>query len=136
MYPIRSFQLVFYDKFIRNVKNRAFFDHFYVYGEIERSNVSTADKMKWLDSEDVISKNFIRLNVAFGQRGLETLNSTAAMTWEDLASNIGGSLALYIGFTVMSFVELLELTCRLGRLAIVEQIRRVGIARAGLEGSL
>lgn len=87
--------------------------------------------MSRLDSEDLMQKNFLRLNIVFGQRGLETMNSTAAMTWEGLASNIGGTLTLYIGFTVMTFVELVELICRLGRLASISQnqVSEVGLRR-------
>jgi hypothetical protein len=127
----RSFQLAFYDEYIANSTNRLFGENFAVYREIKESNTSSAEKMSRLDSEDLMQKNFLRLNIVFGQRGLETMNSTAAMTWEGLASNIGGTLTLYIGFTVMTFVELVELICRLGRLASISQnqVSEVGLRR-------
>ena len=113
--------MAFYDRFIANSPKRHFGDNFDVYRQIKQSNLTSAEEMARLDNVSIIEKNFLRLNIVFGQRGLETLNSTAAMTWEDLASNVGGSLALYIGFTVMTFVELIELVCRLVRLACLKQ---------------
>lgn len=48
---------------------------------------------------------------------METFNSTAAITWDNLASNIGGSLSLWIGITVMTVFEFVEFFIRLRQLA-------------------
>ena len=114
----RSTQLAFYDKFLADSDNRLFGNKFDVYRDIHQSNLSAADKMTRLNSFDLIERNFLRVNVIFGQRGLERLNNTPSITWIGLASNIGGGLSLWIGVSVMTVIELIELLYRITRMAL------------------
>ena len=115
----RSFQLAFYEKYIAG--NPIYGDQFDDYGRIIMSNLTSAETFDQLDRLNLIERNFLRVNILFDHRGLETLNNTAAMTWDSLASNIGGSLSLWIGITVMTLFELVELVYRLTKLLAVRR---------------
>lgn len=113
----RSFQLAFYDEFIKG--KPTFGQKFDVYAAIDNDdNLTALEKLEKLNSLHLIEQNFLRLKIIFEDRGVETFNSTPALTWEGLASNIGGSLSLWIGITVMTLFEFVELVIRLVQLCM------------------
>jgi amiloride-sensitive sodium channel subunit alpha len=113
----RSFQFAFYDEFIKG--KSTFGTNFDVYSELENNdNLTALQKLEKLDSMHLIEQNFLRLKVVLEDRGVETYNSTPSLTWEGLASNIGGSLSLWIGITVMTLFEFVELVVRLVQLCL------------------
>jgi amiloride-sensitive sodium channel subunit alpha len=57
---------------------------------------------------------FAQLNVYFSTMRTETIYETAEFTLMSLLSSLGGDLSLYIGITLLSFVELAELVVRIG----------------------
>jgi Amiloride-sensitive sodium channel len=101
-------------------------DKFDEYRQIQNSNLSASDTLDRLDSLRLLERNFLRVKILFDRRGIETLNNTSAMTWEDLASNIGGSLSLWIGITVMTLFELIELAYRLTSLLVFGHNLNIG----------
>ena len=107
LFCCRSFQLSFYNKYLAgNPKFAGMFDW---YGTMSLSNLTSDQLFAVLGQSDLLSRNFLRLTVLFERRGIEVENSTAAMTWDGLASNVGGSLSLWVGVTVMTLFELVEL---------------------------
>jgi hypothetical protein len=120
----RSFQLTFYNKYIAG--NPIYGEKFDVYDRIQNSNLTPAETLDRLNSLQLLERNFLRLKILFDRRGIERLNNTSAMTWEDLASNVGGSLSLWIGITVMTFFELIELAYRLVSLLVFGHNLNIG----------
>jgi len=58
---------------------------------------------------DFIHKNFIQLNLAFVERHPYIITDGPSMTLDNLLSNVGGTVSLWLGMTVMVLVELVEL---------------------------
>ena len=59
---------------------------------------------------NLIEENFIQLNVFLKEYKPYLMTDKAAMTWESLLSSIGGCLSLWLGVTIMTFVEVAEFT--------------------------
>jgi Amiloride-sensitive sodium channel len=57
---------------------------------------------------DLITKNFIQLNVVFEQPHPYTVTDKPAMTIDIMLSAVGGSLSLWLGMTIMFVFEILE----------------------------
>lgn len=58
---------------------------------------------------EYISKNYMRLEVYFETFVEEVVRTKPAYDWNRLFSDIGGNMGLWLGFSVMTAVELLEL---------------------------
>ena len=124
-WPHITQQLAFYDEFIRN--NTAVYgqDFSYVYEPIYQEMSDVPKTLQRLASVNLIEKNFIQLNVILDKQ--YQLIDRPAMTWENLLSSIGGCLSLWLGVTVMTFVEVIEflftigITCKKNRKSISTQ---------------
>ena len=57
----------------------------------------------------LISENFLQLNVVLKRNFPLVVEDKPAMTIQILMSNIGGVLSLWLGLTVMFFVEIIDL---------------------------
>ena len=68
---------------------------------------------------DEIDKATLRLNVFYETMTYTSTTESAAVTTETFISNLGGTLGLFIGISILSFVELVELAVLL-LTAIVE----------------
>jgi len=111
-WPHKSYELAFYKYAIR--------DH-PVYGSIfgyayepiltasESGLSNDSETLRQLAAVNLIENNFIRLKVHFGRRGVHQLKDSAAMTWDALMSNVGGTLSLWVDVTAVTVVELIEL---------------------------
>jgi len=60
---------------------------------------------------DLITRNFLQVNVVLSQNAPTIVQEVVLMSNEQLASNIGGLLNLWLGITVMAAVEFVELIC-------------------------
>jgi hypothetical protein len=69
--------------------------------------------MEIMDNLDLISNNFLQVNVLFDEEWPTMMTDQPAMTSEILASNLGGVLSLWLGVTIMAVFEFLELIYRL-----------------------
>ncbi|CAF0974835.1 unnamed protein product [Brachionus calyciflorus] len=58
---------------------------------------------------DEIKKNSLQINIYYDQLMYETIEETSKMELVDLISNIGGLLGLFIGISILSFAELIEI---------------------------
>ena len=109
-WPHRSFQLAFYDDYIK--KNPDIYgNHFDIYQNISDlvGNVTDEDIMNLIDDAQLIENNFVRIDVLFDSYSSLELAEVPAMTVELLASNIGGTLSLWMGLTTIALIEIIEL---------------------------
>ena len=85
-------------------------DRFDVYGQIINNRaLNVSEMLQQLEQLSLIQSNFLRLNVNFNLRGYSLSTDTAAMTWDSVMSNVGGTMSLWVGVTAMTIVEVLEL---------------------------
>ena len=64
--------------------------------------------MRRFSTMDLITKNFMQVNLVFRYDNPYIVSDKPAMAPENMLSNIGGSLSLWLGMTVMFFFEILE----------------------------
>jgi hypothetical protein len=60
------------------------------------------------DRLNLIQKNFIQLNFVMKHQNPYVITDKPAMTADGLLSNVGGSLSLWLGMTVMFVFEIVE----------------------------
>jgi amiloride-sensitive sodium channel subunit alpha len=61
-----------------------------------------------LDQLDLIPRNFIQVNLVLNSQNPETVAEKPALSAEGMLSNVGGSLSLWLGMTVMFVFEIVE----------------------------
>lgn len=114
-------QGVFYQKFIKlcpiecNTQYFTFFNSFEFfpsphYGEYL---TKTLDKMYVNDTDShenrELEKSVARVNIFYDKLGYELITEIATMTFLDLLANTGGMLGLFMGMSLLSFIELFEM---------------------------
>ena len=57
----------------------------------------------------LVSENFLQLNVVLKRNFPLVVEDKPAMTTQILLSNIGGAMSLWLGLTVMFFVDIIDL---------------------------
>nr|XP_006821452.1 PREDICTED: uncharacterized protein LOC102804529 [Saccoglossus kowalevskii] len=85
---------------------------------LDREQVPHGTKRRYhsrLGHLSVILKNLVRLEVYFEELNLEKITAKPAYHVENLIGDIGGSLGLYIGLSLITVVEFLELLCDIVR---------------------
>jgi len=106
-WPQLSKQLSFYDHYLQN------FSDFSVYEEIAQAkasgNHSSEEILERLRRLTLIQENFLQIFVRFDQRIINLVTEVPAITWETLASNLGGSFNLWLGISVPTAAEIIEL---------------------------
>ena len=110
-WPHISQHLAFYSKYIQGKEN--------IYGRsfslaydpilLEYGSKTDQEILQLLKNVDLIKENVVKMNVITGSYNPNVLKDTPAMTWEALLSSIGGCLSLWLGVTVMTFAEVVEL---------------------------
>lgn len=80
------------DRLIQN--DPQFYEHLYNTNEI---------------NYDMVKKSFVRLFIFYDEIKATFISESAKITFVDLIANIGGTLGLFIGISVLSLVEILEL---------------------------
>ena len=112
----KTYQLAFYAKYIRLNSTRynlsEYASHEMAYQALQNGSVEQSLFTK-IYAENLIGKRFLFVIVKFDYSMVELLGETASITWETLASNIGGSLSLWLGITVLTIAELMELIWRM-----------------------
>ena len=121
-WPHITQHLSFYSKYIRNKESIYERNFSPVYEPIYQDSISnTSDISKIFDrlrDTNLIEDNFLRLYVVLDRASPLLLTDYATMTWEVLLSSIGGCLSLWLGVTVMTFVEVFELVFNLGSMFV------------------
>ena len=106
-WPQLSQQLSFYDQYLQSLSD------FSVYKEIVQAkasgNLSSEEILERLRAVKLIEENFLHVVVRFDQWIINVVTEYPAITWGTLASNLGGSLNLWLGISVPTVAELIEL---------------------------
>ena len=58
---------------------------------------------------DDIKQNLVQLNIYYQDLSYELIAQTASITWMSLIADTGGVLGLFIGISLLSFVEIIEM---------------------------
>ncbi|XP_077987487.1 degenerin-like protein asic-1 [Glandiceps talaboti] len=66
-------------------------------------------KTRTINNAESARSNFLRLEVYFERLSYEVITEYEAYTWEDLLSDVGGTLGLYVGLSVITVCEFLKL---------------------------
>ncbi|CAH1798814.1 unnamed protein product [Owenia fusiformis] len=74
---------------------------------------NVSDAREAVIESGVIRKNFLRLNIYFKDLTIETTEQTKEYTGDALMSDIGGTLGFYIGMSIITMCEALNLTWKL-----------------------
>jgi len=76
--------------------------------DIENNINSTADPLVNLTHQQTIEEQFLQLKIVFDDYTFNEITDVAAYPVDTMGSNIGATLSLWLGVTVMLVVELLE----------------------------
>ena len=75
----------------------------------ERGQHSGADTLRRVRDLKLIEDNFLQVTVKMNERSVTTVTDILAMSWDTMASNLGGSLNLWLGISVLTAAEIIEL---------------------------
>lgn len=78
-------------------------------------------------SYDNIEKSVLKINVFYDSMKYTTINEVAAITTEVFFSNVGGTLGLYLGISMLSLVEVVELIIILIKIYIDSRLKSVKV---------
>jgi amiloride-sensitive sodium channel subunit alpha len=120
VWPHESFHLAVYENYI---KNKSYAPHFDIYRSIKskmKSNRSEA--YKELRKHDLIKRNFVKLTVKRHDFRVTKITEVPLITPTHLLSSVGGALSFWLGITVVTLVELLELLWDIVKIGILKKI--------------
>lgn len=103
-------ELAFYDRFLRN--DGRYSKKFEVYEKIWNNRNDSevgVETLEQLSKLNLIKGNFVKISIKMRQKNTEVVKYIPAITWDTMASNLGGSLNLWLGISVMTAVEIVEL---------------------------
>lgn len=108
-WPNPVYQRAFYEKYLRS---KSFF----------RDRFSVDEKLMMMMMKDngnnvleetrtlrLIEDNFLQVTVTMSDRSVSMITDILAMSWDTMASNLGGSLNLWLGISVLTAAEIIEL---------------------------
>ena len=76
--------------------------------------IDNPDVMDNLTSYDFITDNFVRVNVYLSDMEVEVQEQQPSYMLSNLFSDIGGTLGLWVGLSLLTVVELIQLVVKLG----------------------
>lgn len=108
-WPDPLYQLSFYKQYIQN--NTRYGAKFSAYEDILRSsaNGTGEDTLRQIKSLRLIEDNFVRVTIMFSMETYQVLTDTGAITWDTLVANLGGTFNLWLGISVSTVAEIIEL---------------------------
>lgn len=65
--------------------------------------------MRQLEALKLIEQNFVQVTVKMNRKRVELVTYVPTMCWDSLASGLGGSLNLWIGISILTAAEVIEL---------------------------
>ncbi|ESO89372.1 hypothetical protein LOTGIDRAFT_72911, partial [Lottia gigantea] len=74
----------------------------------KRKNESIPTSEEDMDVGDQLKRNVIKVEIFYKQLNYEYLKATPAYDWSSLISDIGGQAGLWVGFSVLTLIELAE----------------------------
>ena len=106
-WPSPLLYMWFYSTYI---KNKSYSDQFDAYRDIERKfQNNTGEALKEIRKLNLIEENFIKIVVMFENLEVTKITERPSITWDTMASNLGGSFNLWLGISIVTVAELLEL---------------------------
>lgn len=110
-WPLTRFNMDFYDKYIRNKPySNKLSQELFIVNNNKSSNVTNIDFMR---ASSFIGNNFVKFYFIFKSLTYTLIAEQPTITRSSLASQLGGTLNLFSGITIIFFVEILELLWRL-----------------------
>ena len=107
-------QLAFYDKYIKPYPE-IYGNKFDEYGQVEEQidNLNVTEIVALIEKINLIPMNFIQLNVQMAHQ-MQTINADIpSVTWDTLFANLGGTLNLWMGITVLFAAEVVEVVSQM-----------------------
>jgi len=103
-------QLAFYNKYIKP-HPEIYGNKFDVYGEVQEqlNNITTEQFVAKMESISLIRDNFVQVNIKYLKPYYHLLTDISSVTWDTLFANVGGTLNLWMGVTIMFAAEIVEL---------------------------
>ncbi|XP_077868250.1 acid-sensing ion channel 4-B-like [Saccoglossus kowalevskii] len=71
-------------------------------------NTTTAEFMKVMKELDSIKRNFAKVQVYFEDLNVETITEVKAYQEENMLGDLGGTMGLFLGMSVISIMEFVE----------------------------
>ena len=108
-WPSSVYQLAFYDRYLRGITQ--FETKFSPYDTLktEKSQHDAPDTLRRIRDLKLVEDNFLQVTVKMNYRSVTTITDILAMSWDTMASNLGGSLNLWLGISVLTAAEIIEL---------------------------
>ena len=108
-WPNPLYHLSFYKQYIQN--NVHYGSKFSTYEEILKNaeNQTDEETIKQIKSLRLIEDNFLEVLITFSEETIQEFTDSAAITWDTLVANLGGSFNLWLGICVPTFAEIIEL---------------------------
>jgi len=108
-WPNAYYELAFYNLYLRN--DDRYNKKFAVYELIwnKTNGQGGVETLEQLANLDLIKNNFIQISIKMREKSTKVVKYSPAVTWDTIASNLGGSLNLWLGISVMTAAEIVEL---------------------------
>jgi len=108
-WPSSLYQLAFYERYLR--KNNHYASKFAAYETIrtDRHTLNGTDTLARIRDLKLIENNFLQVTIKMNDRSVTTVTDILVMSWDTMASNLGGSLNLWLGISVLTAAEIIEL---------------------------
>ncbi|XP_064632575.1 FMRFamide-activated amiloride-sensitive sodium channel-like [Lineus longissimus] len=123
VWPHESFHLAVYENYI---KNKSYAHHFDIYESIKSKMKSNrGEAYKELRKYDLIKRNFVKLTVKRHDFRVTKITEVPLISGTHLLSSVGGALSFWLGITVVTLVELLELFWDCLKIGVLKKIRQL-----------
>jgi len=118
LWPNIHYNLAFYDVYIRN--DDRYREKFMAYENIFNNSdgQSDAETIEELRKLKLIEENFLQVTVKMNMRQVQLVKDIPAVSWNTLISNLGGSFNLWLGVSIMTAAEIIELIYSLVKIAM------------------
>jgi hypothetical protein len=63
-----------------------------------------------------IQSSVVKLNIFYNSMTYTSITDTATITWDSLLGSIGGHIGLFLGMSVLTFCEVIEIICEMVRI--------------------
>ena len=108
-WPSAVYQLAFYERYLRGTTHYDAKFAAYETIEAERRPLNRSRTLKRIRDMKLIDDNFLQVTVVMNDRSVTTITDILAMSWDTMASNLGGALNLWLGISVLTAAEIVEL---------------------------
>lgn len=115
-WPSAIYQMSFYDRYIYT--NPIYADKFSVYKSLkrQRSSANATEMLDMVRSLRLIEDNFLQVTIRMVDKTVTKVNDLLSISWDTMASNLGGCLNLWLGISVLTAAEVIELFYSLVRI--------------------